>query len=528
MDGARDRPGVGEVVGTEGGAGGRSPGLLVVSTALYDCDHAVPPPPRVVVSKRSRAGHVAAPVVVRSILAGLAEPQPLPWARPRREVLLLCLIALGTLFWVYEPNTQDNSRLCLTRALVAGHVSADACFRSVLPAQTDVARYRGHFYSDKAPGMSVLEIVPAEIVRLRPPARWAAEGDLRLWVVHLFASGLPFLLCVFLVGRISEGLAPGYGAAALVTFALGTQMSSLGISGFDHVLTATLGFLAFVLAWKRRHLAAGLAAGAALTTEYEAAAILVIVGAYVALQGRRAAVRYALGALPGIALLGAYDWAAFGAPWRPSYHYLYNSYAAQQGSGLLGIHIPTLHATGQVFVGDRGLLVASPVLVAAALGLVTIWRRGLRAEALVCGVMTAGFTIANCGYFLPYGGGSPGPRFLVPALPFVALGLGPAFARMRRVVTVLAAASIVASTAIELTWDVTGMHYRETVWGEVGRLFTQLGASRLMHFASKNALIWGANRIIGVVFACSFAAAACVIAARQPAVPASEELGRSG
>ncbi|HUY70732.1 MAG TPA: hypothetical protein VMV08_00685 [Gaiellaceae bacterium] len=451
-----------------------------------------------------------------SVLARLAAQQPIPWARPRRELLLLCLIALATLFWVYEPNTQDNSRLCLTRALVAGHVSADACFTSLLPHQFDVARYKGHFYSDKAPGMSVLEIVPAEIVSLRPPTRWAAKGDLRLWAVHLLTSGLLFLLCVFLVGRISEGLAPGYGGAALVTFALGTQMSSLAIAGFDQMPAAALGFLAFVLAWKRRPLAAGLAAGAALTTEYEAAAILAIIAVYVALQGRRALARYALGALPGIALLGAYDWAAFGAPWRPSYHYLHNRYAAQQGRGLLGIQLPTLHATEKVFLGDRGLLLAAPVLLAAAFGLVLLWRRGLRAEALVCGVITAGFTIANCGYFLPYGGDSPGPRFLAPALPFLALGLAPAFARMRRVVTVLAAVSIIASTAIEMTWDTPGIQYRDTIWGEIGRVVTQGTSSRLLHHAAENALSWNKDRIIGVLVACSFAAAACVVAARRP------------
>src|SRR5262249_57668312 len=111
-------------------------------------------------------------------------------------------------------------------------------------------------------------------------------ADGRLWFVHLVASGIPFLLCAFLIGRISEGLAPGFGGASLVVFGLGTEMGALGISGFDHVLTAALGFGAFVLASRRRPLAAGLAAGAAVATEDEALVILVLVLAYAAPPGR--------------------------------------------------------------------------------------------------------------------------------------------------------------------------------------------------------------------------------------------------
>ena len=49
----------------------------------------------------------------------LGIPQALPWRRPRREALLLALVALAALLVVLPPNTQDVTRLCLSRAIVS-------------------------------------------------------------------------------------------------------------------------------------------------------------------------------------------------------------------------------------------------------------------------------------------------------------------------------------------------------------------------------------------------------------------------
>ncbi len=109
----------------------------------------------------------------------------IPWQRPRAELLLLLLIAAVTLSPVAGYDEQDSSRICLSRALVAGRLSNDGCFAYTV----DRSVHDGHLYSNKAPGMSVIEIAPAEAVRLASPVVWTHKADLRLWIVHLVASG---------------------------------------------------------------------------------------------------------------------------------------------------------------------------------------------------------------------------------------------------------------------------------------------------------------------------------------------------
>ena len=223
-----------------------------------------------------------------------------------------------------------------------------------------------------------------------------------------------------------------------------------------------------MLAWSGRPLAAGLVAGLALPVEYQAAAVVLLLGAYLCCSGLGALARYAAGLVPGAVLIAAYDWAAFGSPLRTSYA----ASPTQPHGGLVGIELPSLHGTRMVLVGDRGLLPVSPVLVLAAVGLYLLRRRA-PLEALVCAAVVVAFVVLDCGYALPYGGDSPGPRFVVPALPFAAVGLAATFARFPRLTSSLAVVSIVASTAIALTWpdgvnSATG--YSGTVWRQLAHL----------------------------------------------------------
>ena len=183
--------------------------------------------------------------------------------------------------------------------------------------------------------------------------------------------------------------------------------------------------------------------------------------------------------MPGALLLGAYDWAAFGAPWRLSYRYVAPEFAKQQGSGFFGIGVPDPSGVFAVLAGNGGLLFVSPVLVLAAYGLVRLGRR-FPVEAVVAGAIAFVMLLANVGYYLPYGGTSPGPRYAAPALPFLALGLAEAFRRLPRLTLALATLSVLTTTAIALTWSSGAVVMRNTVWGELVRLPSELGSSQFV------------------------------------------------
>ena len=209
--------------------------------------------------------------------------------------------------------------------------------------------------------------------------------------------------------------------------------------------------------------------------------------------------------MPPALALGAYDWVAFGSPLHLSYRYVENAYTERQRSGFFGIGLPTLGGIRDVLFGSRGLLVWSPICAVAALGVIVLWRRGFRAEALLAGAVAMIFVLVDAGYFLPYGGGSPGPRFLGASLPFLALGISGALTRFRLPVLVLGLVSVVTMTVQALSWGVRrtlDMAYlpgkndvMATVWS-LGGVQRDLGAALVLAcaLASLGVAVLGSRR----------------------------------
>jgi hypothetical protein len=100
----------------------------------------------------------------------------------------------------------------------------------------------------------------------------------------------------------------------------------------------------------------------------------------------------------------------------------------------------------------RGIFVLSPVVLAAAA--VLVCRRkmeSLLAERRLILGCAAYFFLINVSFNGFHGGFAAGPRYLIPALPFVCLGLAGAFVRWPRATTVLAAISVVQQALLTIT-----------------------------------------------------------------------------
>ncbi|HSN91928.1 MAG TPA: hypothetical protein VLS93_11925, partial [Anaeromyxobacteraceae bacterium] len=321
----------------------------------------------------------------------------------------------------------------------------------------DLSFHAGRFHPAKAPGGS-LAAVPAYFLLHALERAAGADPDawrtltVNAWLTSALSVGLISALgCVLffrLAIRLSGGRAPEALGATLV-FAFGTPFFPYATGLFEHDLVAVALLASFHLlaglgaappggvpaaeGARVRPLLAGASAGFAAVANYVAAAAVVLLGAYLvlAVRRRRAWIWYALGALAPLLLLGAYHAACFGSPFTTAY--AHENPAFRSGaSAFLGVFLaPDLAVLPAVLVSPfRGLLVGSPALLLGAFGCVRWWRRGeRRAEILLALSIAAVFLLFVTTFNGWHGGWAVGPRYLVPALPFLALPAVAAFER---------------------------------------------------------------------------------------------------
>ncbi len=378
-------------------------------------------------------------------------PAPRTWsAAHRSELWIAAAILLITGPLIQTWTAQPASRYTLTVAAVDDHSLRIDPYVGVLGV--DRAEFDGHTYSDKAPYQPLLA-APAYLAfrALGGDPFPVVDGEqvinrsthVGLWWVTLWSATVPAIVLTVALRRLVWSVHPALATTVALAVTLGTTMLPFTTWLFGHVLAAMWVAIAWLILRReapgtRGCIAAGCCLGAGIGTEYTVAVIALLLLVDVARDRRWAdAAWLSVGTVAATVPLLAYNWLVFRNPFEVSYQGHLPNF---QGSGAFGVFNLTLPRPNQIaraLIGDRGLFVLTPVVLIAVIGCVLAIAAGGRVRRdgwLGLGALI-GFVIVSTGID-GLGGDSPGPRYLIPMFPLLAVPLAVAWRRLPRPCTV--------------------------------------------------------------------------------------------
>ncbi|MGI8905313.1 MAG: hypothetical protein ACR2IE_02350 [Candidatus Sumerlaeaceae bacterium] len=368
-------------------------------------------------------------------------------------VLFLLLFISSAYFHRTNSGWNANSRLALTFALVERHTTQIDDYWNRPGTETwDAAVYKGHYYSDKIIGVSLLGVPAYVLTRAVEDLLDASltTEQKRYWVTIL-AIALPGALSAVLLFRLlllyQIRFAGGETLTAPFLIAVSLHLGTLLFS-YSTLFMSYLPAHAFFVAalyvferWLARDgsraarpniapvvtFACGLLCGFAVLCEYLYAITGGLFALYVLIKSRRRRnyVFFVLGAVLGVSPFLVYTYTIFGRPAVPYQYHMVPGFRAAMAEGLMGATKPRFSVLVLLsFHPFRGLFVHSPMLLLGVAGALAMLRdRRLRPLSLLILSSVVVVFLYNSAYYMWWGGWSFSPRHLAPALPLFAIGM---------------------------------------------------------------------------------------------------------
>ncbi len=368
--------------------------------------------------------------------------------KTNRSTLLAILIF--SVFFVssalfYHPVKYDNtlSRYLLVNSIVNyGTFSIDSGHAQTI----DKSDYKGHYYSNKAPGTPFLGAVVYKLKKIFDPNPLSRLKKSDLYIIRVFTTTLPFAFLGVVMFRlaIAMGCSERRSLLMVIAYGLGTIALLHATLFSGHQNAASFSFMGFAAmcrlpsrkpSWLRA-LAGGVLTGLAAISDFPAMLIAAAIAIYVITTRNRwqENIPFFAGAGFVAVCLGIYNWQCFENPFVLAYSKLsLDTFREQATRGVFGVRMPRpLTAVRLLFSPSRGLFFLSPVLLLAVPPLLKrLRKKNARPEALLLVCIPIIHILFNSGYVGWHGGWTHGPRYLVPALPFLAFPV--VFGRWRSV-----------------------------------------------------------------------------------------------
>ncbi len=304
------------------------------------------------------------------------------------------------------------------------------------PGFEDLSVRGGRLYANKAPGLAAVAL--PGYLSARPVAGAPARTGMRLSLtaMRLVGATLPALLLGVVFARTAArfGGEPSRVAVGLFALLFATPLFAYGLLLFSHALAAAGLFGAWAALFLpergrragRRELLAGALLGLAVLSEPPTLVpAAVLVGCAAWRRGAARPARILLGAVPFAACLLAYNAVCFGGPFElPSGHEANPAFRTLSESGIFGVSFPSPAIFVRLLLDpSKGLLVFAPVLLVSFRAFPVTARVLGRSGTIALGLAPLSLALLYAGYPNWHGGFTVGPRYLVPALPFLVFPL---------------------------------------------------------------------------------------------------------
>lgn len=391
--------------------------------------------------------------------------------------ILAALLFVSYAYFYQAGGWNQNSRFALVRAILERHTLQIDAYQL---HTGDRALLDGHYYSDKPPGVSLAALLPAAAARAAARAVGVdPEGFPGLawtsYVATVATAGVFTVVAALAVFVVTRRWGYSRGAALFATLAFGVGGPAWCYATLFMAHGMTAGGLAAALALvlllddadaRRRRdvgVAIGFAVGWAVVSELQAAipAALIVVLALARVAGSSrddiGPFAWRLMAAAGfcaVVLLG-YNAVAFGSPLHLGYQS--EEHFEELRRGFFGITTPEWWRVRELLFGAyRGLLPLWPLAALAPAGLVAAAFNARRRATALASLFIAGYyLVLNASYHYWEGGWAYGPRQIMSAMPFVALGLGPLWDTRKAWFRAVLAAAFAWGVALALVAEAT-------------------------------------------------------------------------
>ncbi len=221
------------------------------------------------------------------------KPEKIRFRPPRLVLILVLFIYLYLTFtWANFWNTNEYSRMFLSRALIDNHkFSIDEIIAE--HDTQDKSFFQGHYYSNKAPGSSFIAAPAYLLVRLAEVyARVNLSEEIFLYCIKVVCVSLPSAFFMILLFKFWAYLTLLYPVrrAMMIAYALGTLAWPYSTLFYSHQIATMSLFVAFLIIFVSKEMNAtgkpmfevGFFCGLAFCLEYPTLLISLLLFAYAA------------------------------------------------------------------------------------------------------------------------------------------------------------------------------------------------------------------------------------------------------